>query len=141
MVKTIGRGAFGEVWLANAQGIVEFKTENSNLSPVKVKKMSRIFSFSSNYQNFEQLKLARCTNVAVKTLKGKRKSNCIDVHLRALCTMVCNMSAMKKFQHLPNTLEFIKAVSDTALDIINAASRDGNFDSRCAHAQVSLWDG
>ncbi len=71
LVEPIGRGAFGEVWLAKAQGILEFKATTGNASPVKIKRLSRVFSFTSNYHNFDTLNNAGQTTVAVKTLKGK----------------------------------------------------------------------
>ena len=71
MLEPIGKGAFGEVWLAKAQGILEFKAEASSMSPTKKKRFSRMFSTYSNYNNVEMMKNTELTKVAVKTLKGE----------------------------------------------------------------------
>ena len=70
MVEPIGKGAFGEVWLAKAQGILEFKAKASSMSPTKRKRFSRMFSFHSEYSNVDTLKNGELSKVAVKTLKG-----------------------------------------------------------------------
>ena len=71
MLQPIGHGAFGEVWLAKAQGILEFKAEASSMSPTKRKRFSRLFSNNSTYDNVEMLKNLSLAKVAVKTLKGQ----------------------------------------------------------------------
>ena len=74
LLETIGAGAFGEVWLAKAQGILEFKAEATSMSPTKQKRFSRIFSSFSNYNNIDMMKNTGLTKVAVKTVKGKEWS-------------------------------------------------------------------
>ena len=71
MLEPIGKGAFGEVWLAKAQGILDFKAQVSSMSPIKKKRFSRMFSNHSGYDNADLLKNAELSKVAVKTLKGK----------------------------------------------------------------------
>lgn len=70
LLEPIGKGAFGEVWLGKAKGILEFKAEATSMSPTKKKRFSRMFSHSSNYSNVTTSENADNTNVAVKTLKG-----------------------------------------------------------------------
>ena len=71
LLESIGKGAFGEVWLAKAQGILEFKAKATCMSPTKKKRFSRMFSFHSDYSNAEALKDTELSMVAVKTLKGE----------------------------------------------------------------------
>ena len=69
--ESIGKGAFGEVWLAKAQGILEFKARATSMSPTKKKRFSRMFSFRSEYSNAEAFTDTEISVVAVKTLKGE----------------------------------------------------------------------
>ena len=70
LLEPIGKGAFGEVWLAKAQGILEFRARAICMSPIKKKRFSRMFSFISDYSNIETVNDTELSKVAVKTLKG-----------------------------------------------------------------------
>ena len=71
LIQPIGRGAFGEVWLAKAKGILEFKSATANLSTFRQKRLRKIFKFTSYYHTVDTYENADETVVAVKTLKGR----------------------------------------------------------------------
>ena len=70
MIERIGKGAFGEVWFAMAQGILEFKATASSMSATRKKRFARMFSFRSEHSNVEMMYEVELSKVAVKTLKG-----------------------------------------------------------------------
>eukprot|EP00794_Sanderia_malayensis_P007461 gene7461-8284_t len=100
LLEPIGRGAFGEVWLAKAQGILEFQAEVGRRSPAKIKNMSRAFSFSKYYHNAKLSKDTNQTTVAVKTLK----SNAPDSDYKDLASELKILIHIGEHQNIVNLL-------------------------------------
>ena len=80
MIKTLGSGAFGQVWLAEAQGILALdarnKTSQASKRRHKIRRSMRYASFNPKRRKESQLLAnggefsTEKTLVAVKTLKG-----------------------------------------------------------------------
>ena len=80
LIEPIGRGAFGEVWLAKAKGILEFKSANANLSSFRQKRLRNVFKFTSYYDTVDRYENADETVVAVKTLIGRFSNYGITIY-------------------------------------------------------------